>query len=140
MPEKAQRAILYGSGDEEIRFTYDESFRSYDVKKPFEGVVPNLERRWRRDRERMVREEIGRYMTATPCNACNGFRLKPEALAVKIAKKHIGEISELSVRAAADWFSTLPEKLNKKQNEIAYRILKEIRERLTFLIDVGSII
>ncbi|MFY9658408.1 MAG: excinuclease ABC subunit UvrA [Methylocystis sp.] len=137
LPEKAQRAILYGSGDEEIRFTYDDSFRSYDVKKPFEGVVPNLERRWLETESEWSREEIGRYMSATPCKACNGFRLKPEALAVKIAQKHIGEISELSVRAAADWFSTLPEKLNKKQNEIAYRILKEIRERLTFLIDVG---
>ena len=137
LPEKAQRAILYGSGDEEIRFTYDDSFRSYDVKKPFEGVVPNLERRWLETESEWSREEIGRYMSATPCKACNGFRLKPEALAVKIAHKHIGEISELSVRAAADWFSVLPEQLNKKQNEIAYRILKEIRERLTFLIDVG---
>ncbi|ARN83776.1 excinuclease ABC subunit A [Methylocystis bryophila] len=137
LPEKAQRAILYGSGDEEIRFTYDDSFRSYDVKKPFEGVVPNLERRWLETESEWSREEIGRYMSATPCKACAGFRLKPEALAVKIAQKHIGEISETSVRAAADWFSALPEKLNKKQNEIAYRILKEIRERLTFLIDVG---
>jgi excinuclease ABC subunit A len=137
LPEKAQRAILYGSGDEEIRFTYDDSFRSYDVKKPFEGVVPNLERRWLETESEWSREEIGRYMSATPCKACNGFRLKPEALAVKIAQKHIGEISELSVRAAADWFSALPEKLNTKQNEIAYRVLKEIRERLTFLIDVG---
>jgi excinuclease ABC subunit A len=137
LPEKAQRAILYGSGDEEIRFTYDDSFRSYDVKKPFEGVVPNLERRWLETESEWSREEIGRYMSATPCKACNGFRLKPEALAVKIAQKHIGEISELSVRAAADWFSALPEKLNTKQNEIAYRILKEIRDRLTFLIDVG---
>src|SRR5208283_4696159 len=137
LPEKAQRAILYGSGDDEVRFTYDDSFRSYDVKKPFEGVVPNLERRWLETESEWSREEIGRYMSATPCKACGGFRLKPEALAVKIAQKHIGEISELSVRAAADWFSALPEKLNKKQNEIAYRILKEIRERLTFLIDVG---
>jgi len=137
LPERAQRAILYGSGDEEIRFTYDDSFRSYDVKKPFEGVVPNLERRWLETESEWSREEIGRYMSATPCKACNGFRLKPEALAVKIAHKHIGEISELSVRYAAEWFSALPEKLNKKQNEIAYRILKEIRERLTFLIDVG---
>ncbi len=137
LPEKAQRAILYGSGDEEVPFTYDDSFRSYDVKKPFEGVVPNLERRWLETESEWSREEIGRYMSATPCKACGGFRLKPEALAVKIAQRHIGEISELSVRAAADWFSALPEKLNKKQNEIAYRILKEIRERLTFLIDVG---
>ena len=76
-------------------------------------------------------------MSATPCLACEGFRLKPEALAVKIAGKHIGEVSELSVRAALDWFRALPGELDKKRNEIAFRILKEIRDRLTFLVDVG---
>ncbi|HYA80649.1 MAG TPA: excinuclease ABC subunit UvrA, partial [Methylocystis sp.] len=136
LPDKAQRVILYGS-EEEIRFSYDDSFRAYDVKKPFEGVIPNLERRWLETESEWSREEISRYMSATPCVACGGYRLKPEALAVKIAKKHIGEISELSVRAAAQWFSALPGELDKKRNEIAFRILKEIRERLTFLIDVG---
>jgi len=137
LPEKAQRVILYGSGDEEIRFAYDDNFRAYEVKKPFEGVVPNLERRYLETESDWSREEIARYMSATPCRACNGFRLKPEALAVKIAQKHIGEVSELSVRAAGAWFSALPEALTKQQNEIAQRILKEIRDRLTFLIDVG---
>ncbi|HXY59443.1 MAG TPA: excinuclease ABC subunit UvrA, partial [Methylocystis sp.] len=136
LPDQAQRVILYGSEDE-IRFSYDDGFRAYDVKKPFEGVVPNLERRWLETESEWSREEIGRYMSATPCVACGGYRLKPEALAVKIAKKHIGEISELSVRAAAEWFSALPGELDRKRNEIAYRILKEIRERLKFLIDVG---
>jgi len=137
IPAAAQKAILFGTGDEEVRFSYDDGFRAYDVKKPFEGVVTNLERRWRETDSEWAREEIGRYMSATPCAACGGFRLKPEALAVKIAHKHIGEISELSVRAAAEWFSTLPAHLDKKRNEIAYRILKEIRDRLTFLVDVG---
>ncbi len=137
LPPAAQRAILYGSGDEEIRFSYDDSFRAYDVKKPFEGVIPNLERRYLETDSDWSREEIGRFMSATPCRACHGFRLKPEALAVKIGHKHIGEVSELSVRAAAEWFSALPALLTGKQNEIASRILKEIRDRLTFLIDVG---
>ncbi len=137
LPSNAQRVILYGSGEEDIRFSYDDSFRAYDVKKPFEGVVPNLERRYLETDSDWSREEIGRFMSATPCRACGGFRLKPEALAVKIAHKHIGEVSELSVRAALDWFSALPSTLSAKQNEIAYRILKEIRDRLTFLVDVG---
>jgi excinuclease ABC subunit A len=137
LPKKAQNVILFGSGSEEIRFSYDDSFRAYDVKKPFEGVVINLERRYKETDSEWAREEIGRYMSATPCLACEGFRLKPEALAVKIAGKHIGEVSELSVRAALEWFTKLPGELDKKRNEIAYRILKEIRERLTFLVDVG---
>ena len=107
------------------------------MKKPFEGVVINLERRYLETDSEWAREEIGRYMSATPCLACEGFRLKPEALAVKIAGKHIGEVSELSVRAALDWFRALPGALDKKRNEIAFRILKEIRDRLTFLVDVG---
>ncbi len=137
LPKKAQNVILFGSGNEEIRFSYDDGFRAYDVKKPFEGVVINLERRYLETDSEWAREEIGRFMSATPCLSCEGFRLKPEALAVKIAGKHIGEVSELSVRAALDWFKSLPSTLDKKRNEIAYRILKEITERLSFLVDVG---
>ncbi len=116
---------------------YDDGLRSYEVKKPFEGVVTNLERRYRETESEWSREEIVRYMTATPCEACHGFRLKPEALAVKIAGQHIGEISLLSVSAAIDWARGLPEKLDAKRNEIAHRILKEIVDRLVFLRDVG---
>jgi excinuclease ABC subunit A len=137
LPEKAKNVILFGSGKEEIKFSYEDGFRAYDVKKPFEGVVINLERRFLETDSEWARDEIGRYMSATPCLACEGFRLKPEALAVKIAGKHIGEVSELSVRAALEWFSKLPGELDKKKNEIAFRILKEIRERLNFLVDVG---
>jgi excinuclease ABC subunit A len=137
LPKRAKDVIFYGSGDEEIRFSYDDGMRAYDVKKPFEGVVNNLERRYLETDSEWAREEIARYMSATPCAACEGFRLKPEALAVKIAHKHIGEVSELSVRAALEWFRALPHELDKKRNEIAFRILKEIRDRLTFLVDVG---
>ena len=98
LPEEARRAILHGSGAEEIRMAYDDGLRSYEVKKPFEGVVANLERRYRETESEWSREEIQRYMTATPCEACHGFRLKPEALAVKIDGKHIGEVSLLSVK------------------------------------------
>src|SRR6202789_1464332 len=137
LSEDGRRVILQGSGSEEIRMAYDDGLRSYEVKKPFEGVVENLERRYRETESEWSREEIQRYMTATPCEACHGFRLKPEALAVKIDGQHIGEVSLLSVSAAIDWAKGLPAKLDAKRNEIAQRILKEIVDRLTFLRDVG---
>ncbi|HKN30954.1 MAG TPA: excinuclease ABC subunit UvrA [Roseiarcus sp.] len=137
LPEATRKAILYGSGDEEIRFAYDDGLRSYEVRKPFEGVVSNLERRYRETESEWSREEIQRYMSATPCEACHGFRLRPEALAVKIDGQHIGEVSLLSVKAAIDWAQNLPQKLDAKRNEIAHRILKEIIDRLAFLRDVG---
>ena len=135
--KKTQDAILYGSGDTEIRFSYDDGMRAYETKRPFEGVITNLERRFRETDSDWAREEIGRYFTDVPCEACKGFRLKPEALCVKIADLHIGEISDMSVKGAAQWFTELPQRLTPKQNEIAVRVLKEIRERLTFLVDVG---
>ena len=137
LPEEARRVILHGSGADEIRFAYDDGLRAYEVKKPFEGVVANLERRYKETESEWSREEIQRYMTATPCEACHGFRLKPEALAVKIDGQHIGEVSLLSVSAAIEWAKGLPAKLDAKRNEIAQRILKEIVDRLTFLRDVG---
>jgi excinuclease ABC subunit A len=137
LPKKTQDAILYGSGDTEIRFSYDDGMRAYETKRPFEGVITNLERRYKETDSDWAREEIARYFTDVPCEACHGYRLKPEALCVKIAEKHIGEISDLSVKAAAVWFGDLPGNLNAKQNEIAGRILKEIRARLKFLVDVG---
>jgi len=137
LPQKARDVILYGTGDEAVRFAYDDGLRSYEVKKPFEGVVNNLERRWKETESDWAREEIGRFMSETPCGACGGHRLKPEALAVKIDGLHIGEVAQMSVADARKWFEALPGKLTDKQNEIAGRILKEIRERLTFLLDVG---
>ena len=137
LPAKARDAILNGSGDDEVRMAYEDGLRSYEVKKPFEGVVRNLERRYRETESEWSREEILRYMSATPCEACHGYRLKPEALAVKIAGEHIGEVSQLSVKTAVEWARALPDKLDAKRNEIAQRILKEIGDRLTFLRDVG---
>ena len=137
LPKATQEAILYGSGETEIRFSYDDGARAYETKRPFEGVITNLERRFHETDSEWAREEIARYFTDVPCAACNGYRLKPEALCVKIGERHIGEVSDLSVKAAALWFDALPENLNAKQNEIAGRILKEIRARLKFLVDVG---
>ena len=137
LPEEAREAILHGTGKREVTFNYDDGLRSYQTTKTFEGVIPNLERRWKETDSAWMREEIERFMSATPCPACNGYRLKPEALAVKIAGKHIGEVTEQSIRNADLWFNELPQRLNEKQNEIALRILKEIRERLRFLNDVG---
>ncbi|WP_061935460.1 excinuclease ABC subunit UvrA [Aureimonas sp. AU22] len=137
LSEAARNAILNGTGKTKIEFRYNDGLRSYSTTKTFEGIVPNLERRWKETDSAWSREEIERYMSATPCPACKGFRLKPEALAVKIGGLHIGEVSEQSIRHAGAWFEALPEKLTQKQNEIAVRILKEIRERLRFLNDVG---
>jgi excinuclease ABC subunit A len=137
LPKKAQEAILYGSGDTPIRFVYDDGMRSYETKKPFEGVVTNLERRFKETESEWAREEIAKYFTDIPCKACTGYRLKPEALCVKIAERHIGEVAEMSVKRAGEWFTELPQHLSEKQNEIAVRVLKEIRERLRFLVDVG---
>ncbi|HXL68115.1 MAG TPA: excinuclease ABC subunit UvrA [Xanthobacteraceae bacterium] len=137
LAKKARDVILYGSGEESITFTYDDGMRSFETKKPFEGVVVNLVRRWKETESEWAREEMTRYFATIPCKVCNGYRLKPEALSVKIGQKHVGEVSEMSVKAARVWFTELPKQLTPKQNEIAVRILKEIRERLTFLMDVG---
>ncbi len=137
LPKKVQDVILFGSGGEPIAFTYDDGMRTYTTRKAFEGVITNIERRWKETDSQWVREELSRYQSDAPCEECKGFRLKPQSLAVKIDGKHIGEASRLSIRAANDWFGALPGKLTAKQNEIATRILKEIRERLRFLNDVG---
>jgi excinuclease ABC subunit A len=137
LPAKVQQMLLFGTGEEVVKFSYDDGLRAYDVKKPFEGVVRNLERRYLETESEWAREEIGRFMAATACAACSGYRLKPEALAVKIAGLHIGEVAALSVTQALEWVSALPDHLDRKRNEIAQRILKEIRDRLVFLLDVG---
>src|ERR1700742_1496632 len=100
LPKTAQKAILNGSGDDEIKFSYDDGMRKYETKKPFEGVVTNLERRWKETESDWAREEIAKYFHDVPCDACNGYRLKPEALCVKIAGLHIGEVSYMSIKRA----------------------------------------
>jgi len=137
LPNKVQHAVLFGTGAEEVEFVYEDGARKYKNRKPFEGVINNIERRFRETDSDWVREELSRYQMAHPCDACGGYRLKPQALAVKIDGRNIGQVTDMSIRAANAWFTELPNKLNKKQNEIATRILKEIRERLQFLVDVG---
>ena len=137
LPSQAQQVILHGSGDKVIVFTYDDGMRSYQTKKPFEGVIPNLERRYRETDSSWAREEIEKFQSVTDCDVCDGYRLKPEALAVKIADKHAGEVARMSILAADAWFQNLDKQLSAKQRKIAERVLKEIRERLRFLNDVG---
>jgi len=137
LPEAVRDTILFGSGRDKIEFVYDDGVRSYRTVKTFEGVVGNIERRWRETDSDWVRDELSRYQSDRPCPSCGGNRLKPEALAVKISGRHIGDIARLSIRDASAWFETLPDALTDKQSEIATRILKEIRERLTFLNEVG---
>jgi len=134
---EARDVVLNGSKGTKIKFIYDDNARKYEVEKPFEGVLPNLERRWRETDSSWVREELGRYQSDTPCETCHGKRLKPEALAVKIDAMDIAEVSMLAIRPARDWFASLEGKLTDKQMEIARRILKEINDRLRFLVDVG---
>jgi excinuclease ABC subunit A len=137
LPAKARDVILNGTGNDDVTFHYNDGLRSYRTTKSFEGVIPNLERRWKETDSAWMREEIERYHSAKPCEACHGYRLKPEALAVKLDNFHIAQVSDLSIRKAIAWFEHLPETLTEQQGEIAQRILKEIRERLKFLVDVG---
>src|SRR5580704_12731641 len=137
LPEKMRQTILYGSGSEPIKMTYDDGLRQYSTERPFEGVLPNMERRYRETDSAWVREELGRYQAARTCEVCDGARLKPEALAVKIAGRSISEATALSILAAVDWFAGVDATLTPSQSEIAERILKEINERLGFLKNVG---
>ena len=137
LPESVQQLFLRGSGEEEIPFRFDEGGRVYEVTRSFEGVIPNMERRYRETDSAWVREEFERYQNNRPCGACGGHRLRPEALAVKIAGLHVGAVVQMSIREAFDWIATVPGALTAQRNEIARAILKEIRERLGFLNNVG---
>jgi excinuclease ABC subunit A len=137
LPKKIRDVILFGSGDEAVTLTFDDGTRSYKTTKPFEGVITNMERRFRETDSSWMREELGRYQASSPCDACHGQRLKPEALAVKIDGLNVAQVSEFSILQAGQWFGALNDKLGPKQKDIAYRILKEINERLGFLNSVG---
>ncbi len=137
LPAKVQKAVLYGSGATPVAMTYDDGLRKYTTKRPFEGVIPNLERRYKETENAWLREEIGRYQSEAPCESCAGYRLKPESLAVKIDARHIGEVAALSIADAAIWFANLADVLTEKQTEIARRVLREINQRLGFLVNVG---
>ncbi|MBE3637817.1 excinuclease ABC subunit UvrA [Mangrovicoccus algicola] len=137
LPKHVQQIFLFGSGKEEIPFRYDEAGRVYQVERVFEGVIPNMERRYRETDSNWVREEFERYQNNRPCGTCGGYRLREEALAVKIGGLHIGQVVEMSIKEAHDWIGTVPDALSRQKNEIARAILKEIRERLGFLNNVG---
>tara|TARA_R110002049_G_scaffold10127_2_gene50259 strand:- start:49940 stop:52825 length:2886 start_codon:yes stop_codon:yes gene_type:complete len=145
LPEKVQQVFLRGSGKEEIKFRYDEGGRVYEVSRVFEGVIPNMERRYRETDSNWIREEFERYQNNRPCGTCGGYRLRPEALAVKIGpadgkpemRLHAGQVVQMSIREAYAWCETVPNSLTAQKNEIARAILKEIRERLGFLNNVG---
>ncbi|MEM6586961.1 MAG: excinuclease ABC subunit UvrA [Pseudomonadota bacterium] len=142
LPAHVRQVFLYGSGNEEIPFRYDEGGRVYQVTRSFEGVIPNMERRYRETDSNWIREEFERYQNNRPCGSCGGYRLREEALAVKIGSKedgllHIGQVVEMSIREAYEWCESVPSNLTAQRNEIARAILKEIRERLGFLNNVG---
>jgi excinuclease ABC subunit A len=137
LPAEVKKVFLYGSGDNEIQFRYDEGGRVYEVDRTFEGVIPNMKRRYRETDSNWIREEFEQYQNNRSCGACGGFRLRPEALAVKINGQHAGQVVQMSIREALDWFREAPKHLSKQKNEIARAILKEIVERLGFLNNVG---
>ncbi|MEP6343493.1 MAG: excinuclease ABC subunit UvrA [Maricaulaceae bacterium] len=137
LAEGARDVVLYGTQGAAIKFVYQDDGRRYETTKPFEGVVPNLERRYRDTDSTWMREELGKYMSSAQCDTCKGKRLKPEALCVKIADMDISKTGEMSISDALQSFKDLPEKLTKKQMAIAVRILKEITDRLSFLNAVG---
>ncbi len=137
LPKKLQDAILHGTGDDKITFKYWDGSKDYQTSNKFEGVIPNLHRRYMETDSFQLREDLDQYKIEHICDACKGYRLKPEALCIKINNKHVGEVSLLSIEGAHAWFGALMEKLNKKDREIAVRILKEINDRLSFLLNVG---
>ncbi|MGR3342136.1 MAG: excinuclease ABC subunit UvrA, partial [Paracoccaceae bacterium] len=137
LPDHVQQVFLYGSGEDEIQFRYDEGGRVYQVTRCFEGIIPNMQRRYRETDSNWIREEFERYQNNRPCGTCGGFRLRPEALAVKIAGLHVGQVVQMSINQAFDWCKSVPDHLTAQKNEIGAAILKEIRARLGFLNNVG---
>jgi excinuclease ABC subunit A len=137
LPKKFQDIILYGSDDEEIKFYYDDGYEKYDTKKTFEGVINNLERRYLETDSDWKRDEIAQYQSESSCEKCNGMRLKEEALCVKINKLNISEITKFSIEDSQKWFANLENILSSREKKIAQHILKEINERLNFLLNVG---
>ena len=137
LPEKVQDVIINGSGDEDIKIAYFDGVRTFHSHKPFEGVVGNLQRRYQETESDYTREELDKFQATAPCDECHGARLKPEALCVRIGEKNIAQATELTIEDAVKWFNELPKKLDAKQNQIAEKILKEIRARLGFLNNVG---
>ena len=137
LPQEIKDIILYGSDDEEIKFNYDDGYEKYSTKKSFEGVINNLERRYLETESEWKREEISQYQSESDCEKCKGLRLKDEALCVKIDNLNISEVTKKSITDSKKWFKNLNNTLTDKQKKIAQHILKEINERLDFLLNVG---
>jgi len=137
LPKDIKDIILFGSNEDEIKFSYDDGYEKYSTRKTFEGVVNNLERRYLETESEWKREEISQYQSESDCEKCKGMRLKDEALCVKIDNLNISEVTKKSITEAKKWFSSLNEKLDEKEKKIAQHILKEINERLDFLLNVG---
>jgi excinuclease ABC subunit A len=137
LPEDIQHKILHGTGEEAVKIAYFDGARTFHSNKPFEGVIGNLQRRWSETESDSVRDELNKFQATSPCDDCGGARLKPEALCVKIGGLNIAEVTAMPIDKAVEWFEKLPKKLSAKQNQIADKIFKEIRERLGFLQNVG---
>ncbi len=137
LPEDIQKLLLYGSGEEEIRIAYNDGVHAYTTHKTFEGVIPNLTRRYQETESDWVRDELSKFHSNTDCHACEGYRLRPEALCVKVAGLHIGQVARMTIEKAAQWFEQLPTQLSEKHNTIAEKIIKETSARLGFLNNVG---
>lgn len=137
LPETAKKVLFYGSGDDIIEFDHGDGSKAQIVKQPFAGIIPSLDEKFRKADAAWIRDELFRFKTEQKCNKCKGYRLKPESLCVKIAQLHIGQVSEMTIIQAREWFAQLADKLTNKELFIAERVLKEITERLNFLINVG---
>ena len=137
LPEDVQQVILYGSGEEVVKIRYNDGLRRFVSNKPFEGVIPSLTRKAAETESDWVRSELEKYQDVNPCEACGGHRLNPEALCIKVAERHIGEICQLSIEESVEWFTTLETKLSEKHQKISEKVLKELRARLGFLNNVG---
>ena len=137
LPKDVQQAIFHGSGSESVKMQYQDGSRTFTVDKPFEGVIPNLARRYKEVASESIRDEFAKYQNEHPCDVCAGYRLKPEALCIKVGDLNIGQITQFTIDQAHEWFAKIEKKLTKKQQQIAEKIFKEIRERLMFLVNVG---
>lgn len=137
LDKEIQEVLLYGSGDTEIIFEYDDGFKQFTVTQPFEGVVSEMQKRWNDADNAWMRDELSKFQGVTTCSSCDGYRLKPEALCVKVGGLHIGEVTAKTIDQAAEWFENLPGKLEPKHQKISERILKELAKRLGFLQNVG---
>lgn len=137
LSENVRKVIFYGSGEEAIKINYDDGFKNFVVRKPFEGVISNMDRRWKETESSWIREELEKYQNKTKCDVCSGYRLKQEALCVKVAGLNIGQVCEMTINDSVTWFENLDKKLSAKHRKISERVLQEIRRRLGFLNNVG---